>query len=289
MFVVKTSIYSVYTLTLIKLTFLAIVYGVYVTSVSIRDILLISMTVRPEWKILREYLGSTLIIPDLRPVKVFISSVNVKCKNDSCGIIRFPRASECRIIRAERIKKLQSVIIKKLLGSWFGIKCKSDDLEVLSSFGNTGWLTHNLLLASGIKKRNYVAMNIDSRRKVQTVYRSFVSSLALYLKLEENIRNGSAKLPKSSFMAKICVLLKKHKPNSVVTKNMYPKEIDIQSLKIRRQNILSYKLEAVRQIKVNSEYLGFEKYLKAQSLIMEGRIQNREKVEILMNKLESLH
>ena len=289
MFVVKTSIYSVYTLTLVKLTLQVVVYGIYVTFVYIRDILLISMTVRPEWKVFGVYLKSALIIPDLSPVTVFISSVNFKDKEGSCGILRLPRASECRIIRAERIKKLQSVIIRKLYNSWFGIVCSNDDLKVLSAYGNTGWLTHNLLLTSGIKKKNSVAINGDSRRKVQTVYRPFVSSLALYLKLEEDLRNGTAELPELSLIAKISVLFKKHKPNRVVTKNMYPREIDVQSLKIRKENLLSYRIEAVRQIKINSEYMVFEKYLKAQSLIMEGRIQNRKKAEILMNKLELLH
>ncbi|MCK5674101.1 MAG: hypothetical protein KAH95_12040, partial [Spirochaetales bacterium] len=142
----------------------------------------------------------------------------------------------------------------------------SDDLKVLASFGNTGWLTHNLLLASGITKKNAVALNYENRRRIKTVYRSFVSSLALYLKLEDGAR-----------------------PDRVITKNMYPRIIEIQSLKIRRENILSYKLDAVRQIKMNSEYMGFNKYLKAQSLIMEGRIQNRDFIERIMRKLERLH
>ncbi len=165
----------------------------------------------------------------------------------------------------------------------------SDDLKVLASFGNTGWLTHNLLLASGLKKKNAVALNNENRRRIKTVYRSFVSSLALYLKFEDGLRNGKAELPKLDITAKIRRLFKVASPDRVITKNMYPQSIEVQSLKIRRENILSYKLEAVRQIKMNSEYIGFNKYLKAQSLIMEGRIQNRDVIEILMGKLERLH
>ena len=289
MFVVKTSIYSVYTLTLVKLTLQVVVYGIYVTFVYIRDILLISMTVRPKRKVLGPYLKSAFTIPDFKAIKVFLSSANFRDKESSWGIIRFPRASECRIIKSERIKKLQSVIIRKLYASWFGIACSNDDLKVLSSYGNTGWLAHNLLLASGIKKKSAVIIDGDSRRKVHTVFKPYVSSLALYLKLEDGMRNGRAEIPEISIAGKIGRLFKRSSTHGVITKNMYPRSIEVQILKIKRENILYYKLEAVRQIKMNSEYLGFEKYLKAQSLVMEGGSQSREKVEMLMNKLESLH
>ncbi len=289
MFVAKTRISITYTLAKGKLTFRVFGYGIYEISVCIRDILLISRVVRPEWRVLRAYLKSALLMPDLEPVKMFISAVNFKDKEDSCGIIHISDTTQCSVLRSERMKKLQGVIIGKLYASWFGIACSSDDLKVLASFGNTGWLTHNLLLASGNKKKNAVALNNENRRRIKTVYRSFVSSLALYLKLEDGLRNGTAELPKLGIVAKIRRLFKVESPDRVITKNMYPRIIEIQSLKIRRENILSYKLDAVRQIKMNSEYIGFNKYLKAQSLIMEGRIQNRDAAEMLMNKLESLH
>ncbi|MDA3937811.1 MAG: hypothetical protein PF693_00685 [Spirochaetia bacterium] len=289
MFIIKTEIYSVFTLALVKLTFLLVVYGIYLMAVYIRDILLISMTVRPEWRVFGRYLKSAFLIPDLGPIKLFLSSANFRDKEGSWGIIHIPKNSECRIIRSERVKKLQSSIIAKLLDSWFGIVCSSDDLKVLASYGNSGWLTRNLLTASGAKRKSAVAIKGESRRRIQTVYRPFVSSLSLYLKLEDGIRNGWAETPETGITGKIGRLFKRSSTNGVVTKNMYPSSIEIQILKIKRENILYYKLEAVRKIKTNSEYMGFEKYLKAQSLITEGRIQNREKVEMLMNKLESLH
>ncbi len=266
MFVAKTRISITYVFAVGKLTFRVFGYGIYEISVCIRDILLISRVVRPEWRVFGAYLKSALLMPDLEPVKMFISAVNIKDKEDSCGIIHISNTTQCSVLKSERMKKLQGIIIGKLYAVWFGIACSSDDLKVLASFGNTGWLTYNLLLASGLKKKNAVALNNENRRRIKTVYRSFVSSLALYLKLEDGAH-----------------------PDRVITKNMYPQSIEVQSLKIRRENILSYKLEAVRQIKMNSEYMGFNKYLKAQSLIMEGRIQNRDLIEMLMGKLERLH
>ena len=265
-FIAKRRISIVYTLALVKLTFQIFGYGIYEISVYIRDILLITRVVRPKGEVFIAYLKSAFIMPNFEPVTIFISAANIKDKEDSCGIIHISHTKQCSFLRSERMKKLQGVIVEKLYASWFGIVCSSNDLKVLSSYGNTGWLTHNLLIASGIKKKSAVALNNENRRMIKTVYRSFVSSLALYLKLEEGVR-----------------------PDRVITKNMYPQSIEIQSLKIRRENILIYKLEAVRQIKMNSEYMGFNKYLKAQSLIMEGRIQNRDAAEMLMNKLESLH
>ena len=266
MFIAKRRNFTVYILSVIKLCLRIYGYSIYEISVYLRDILLTIMVVRPTWKVIGHYLKSALLMPDLEPVKMFILAVNIKDKEDSCGIIHISNTTQCSVLKSERMKKLQGIIIGKLYAVWFGIACSSDDLKVLASFGNTGWLTYNLLLASGLKKKNAVALNNENRRRIKTVYRSFVSSLALYLKLE----NGAH-------------------PDRVITKNMYPQSIEVQSLKIRRENILSYKLEAIRQIKMNSEYIGFNKYLKAQSLIMEGRIQNRDVIEKLMGKLERLH
>jgi hypothetical protein len=289
MFIAKRRNITVYNLAVIKLFLRIFGYSIYEISVYLRDILLITMVVRPSGKVFGDYLRSAFIIPNFEPVIIFISAVNIKDKEDSCGIIHISDTTQCSVLRSERMKKLQGIIIRKLYASWFGIPCSSDDLKVLATYGNTGWLTHNLLLASGIKKKNTVALNNENRRRIKTVYRSFVSSLALYLKLEDGLRNGTAELPKLGIVAKIRRLFKVESPDRVITKNMYPRIIEIQSLKIRRENILSYKLEAVRQIKMNSEYMGFNKYLKAQSLIMEGRIRNRDAAEMLMNKLESLH
>ena len=289
MFIGKIRIFTVYTLTLTKLSFLIFGYGIYVSSVYIRDILLIAMVVRPKWKVFGTYLKLSVMIPDLSPLNVFISDVNISNKEDSCGIIRFPRTVECSIISSERIMKLQSAIIKKLYASWFEIACSNDDLEVLSAYGNTGWLTHNLFLASGIKNKKAVVLSKDNKRKIQTVFRAYVSSLALYLKLEDRIKDSTVDLPELSISAKIGRLFRRTSRNRLITKNIYPKSIEIQSLKIRKENMLSYGFESARQIKINSEYSGFNKYLGAQSLIMEGRIQNRDKTEKLMNKLESLH
>jgi hypothetical protein len=288
-FMVKTRIILVYTSSLIKLTFLIIVYCIAAATVYLRDILLISIVVKPELRVLGVYLKSAFVILNLRSLKMFMSAVNKKDKDDSLGVIRIPRASDCRIIRVERIKNLQAAIIGKLFAVWFGIVCSSDDLKVLSAFGNTSWLTQNLLFASGIGKKSAVSLNEENRRRIQTVYRPYVSSLALYLKLEEGLRNGSAELPDLSITAKIKSLFTRSHSERVVTKNMYPRDIEVQRLEIKRENILSYSIEAVGQIKMNSEYMGFSKYLKAQSLIMEGRIHDRDKAEKLMNKLESLH
>ena len=266
MFIAKRRNLTVYKLAVITLYLRIFGYSIYEISVFIRDILLVTGVVRPKWEIFTTYLKSAFIMPNFEPVTIFISAANIKDKEDSCGIIHISHTKQCSFLRSERIKKLQGLIIGKLYASWFGIICSSDDLKVLSAYGNTGWLTHNLLMASGIQKKSAVVLNNENKRRVKTVYRSFVSSLALYLKLEEGGR-----------------------PDRVVSKNMYPLEVEVQSLKIRRENILSYKLDALRQIKINSEYMGFNKYLKAQSLIMEGRIQNRDTAEMLMNKLESLH
>jgi hypothetical protein len=288
-FIAKRRNFTVYNLAVIKLFLRIFGYSIYEISVYLRDLLLITMVVRPQREVFRAYFKLAFLMPNLEPVKMFISDASIKDKKDSCGIIHIPHTKQCSILKSERMKKLQGVIIEKLYASWFGIACSNNDLKVLSVYGNTGWLTHNLLIASGIKKMSEVSLNDENRRRVKTVYRSFVSSLALYLKLQEGLKIDRAELPKSGFAAKIRHLFKRLQPNRVISKNMYPQGIEVQSLKIRRENILSYKLEAVRQIKMNSEYMGFNKYLKAQSLIMEGRIQNRDVIEILMGKLERLH
>jgi len=289
MFIAKRRNFTVYILSVIKLCLRIYGHSIYEISVYLRDILLTIMVVRPTWKVIGHYLKSAFIIPNFEPVTMFISAVNIKDKEDSCGIIHISNTTQCSVLKSKRMKKLQGIIIGKLYAVWFGIACSNDELKVLASFGNTGWLTHNLLLASGLKKKNAVALNNENRRRIKTVYRSFVSSLALYLKFEDGLRNGKAELPKLDITAKIRRLFKVASPDRVITKNMYPQSIEVQSLKIRRENILSYKLEAVRQIKMNSEYMGFNKYLKAQSLIMEGRIQDKTAIEILMGKLERLH
>ena len=126
-------------------------------------------------------------------------------------------------------------------------------------------------------------------QRVQIVYRSFVSTLSLYLKHTDEIKNTKEFISKTGFVSKIVYSFKGSRHKSIVSRNIYPREIELERLKIQRENILVYRLEALRHIKINSEYVVFSKYLGVQPLVMEGRILDREKIEKLMNKLERLH
>lgn len=268
-FVIKVKTILFYILILGNLIIRVLVNSIRTTTAAFRDILLISLAVRPAWRVIVKYFFIVMVLPDFIPVRTFISSVKARAKEDSFGMISLPKTGKLKILKSERIRVLQGKIVKNLYFQWFFISCSSKDIYILSAFGNTGWLIHNLLKAAGIKKRRGIVLDRRNKRRIQTVFSAYINSLALYLKAENGRKFQSGK--------------------DVITKGIYPREIELAGLKIKKVNILSFAHEGQQQIAVNKEYISFTNYINVQPLTMEGRFQNRAEAEVLMNKLESLH
>ena len=266
---VNVNIISVCILIFGNLIFGILINIIRTTTAAFRDIFIISLAVRPKRKVLAKYLFLILVLPDFRPARIFISSAKERSKEDFFGKISFPKAGDLKILKSERVRRLQGKIIKTFYYHWFSISCSSEELYILSTFANTGWLIHNLLRAAGIRKRRGIVLNRENRKRIQTVFAAYINSLAIYLKFENGRRPGGR--------------------GDVITRALYPLEIELAGLKIKKANILSFAHEGKQQIEVNREYINFTNYLNIQPLVMEGRMQDRDKIENLMKKLESLH
>jgi hypothetical protein len=286
-FYLKISIQTIYILdlTLLSLRILFRIFreGAY----ALRAVFLISWIIRPKLQIMVSYLMILPAVPDFGPVSSFINSVRSGQEDESFGRILIPKKGNCRLIESVRVRILQAGIIKRLYASWFGIVCSNEDVKILSAFGDSGWLTYNLLRAAGVNKSRGLVLNGEARRRITTVFKPFVRSLDMYLQFEKEKRiTGGGKTDGMTANTRKCLLSGRIK-EAVVTADIYPVELEAERLKVKRENILSFKHKAIRQMQIASEYRAFSNYLKILLLVGEGRKLGQSTIKELMEKLKS--
>jgi hypothetical protein len=134
--------------------------------------------------------------------------------------VRLPPASGFTLLRDKRVGRLQARILDRIFRTRFGVRIRPREIEVLSVFSSSAWLSRNLLVAAGYGSgdgsghRACVAARVpvsEFLHRCSVVYPAFLNAMRLHLRyLTQNgaqaqhcaqapqlngLENGTAMLP----------------------------------------------------------------------------------------------
>ena len=176
------------------------------------------------------------------------------------------RESVTYLISSPGIRSLQGRIVSATWENWFGLKVSEKQAAVLGSYSNAAWLSRGLMKAGGLLHKTRISQ--EEKKRLAVVLDPYVRSMELRrAHLEGLSRPGRALLAAWSQKRRLSWLRRSgFSPEDLEV--LYPHIIDSETLKQRRQAVVSLKNEYIRKIRVRNDGTRFENYMHLQTLIM---------------------
>jgi hypothetical protein len=265
-----------------------------IANVALQDLSGAILAHRLRFRDIREYLG-VAILPALRRRRSadsitgkFIEESAAPPKEEQENPLKGAREAAAYFISSPRLRELQGQIVRTAFADWYHLKITSRQMAVLGCYSDTAWIARGLMKSAGLPQ-DLRRLGTDERRRLSIVLEPYIRGLDLRRHHLEGLTHPGRSILASLSQQRRVGRLERRGFSPEDLKVLYPDMLDQETLRFRRESLMSLRDDALRLIDTRSTGLQFENYLHLQTLTMGAPSRGPKRLGRYMAAVELRH